>query len=327
MVVRRQQQIFAGLDRMVERSLRDVRARYQTRVLSSLRETVRDAATHEGALHALGPSLLRRMATGPVESALESIYATAEGIGAVSAAPRRRVTASITQVSTTDFTPMPADEAARHFSRKVALPSDLFERLSTQARQRAFRIARVNNARVIQRARDVIARAVREATPWPQTRTQLIEAFTAEGLEAPTMERLRFVFRQNAVQAYNEARRDVMSQPEIAEVFTVWQYRTVGNGQPWVRNVRPDHAKLHDLYFAHDDPVWRHHYPPWDWGCRCWVRPLTLSMMRAEGGTLRGAGFVRRELKVTPVAAFSRADNDMKGVEAELRAALKEMLE
>ncbi len=47
--------------------------------------------------------------------------------------------------------------------------------------------------------------------------------------------------------------------------------------------VRPAHASLHGKIFRYNDPIWKSVYPPNGWNCRCYVTPLTLEEMQAEG--------------------------------------------
>lgn len=53
------------------------------------------------------------------------------------------------------------------------------------------------------------------------------------------------------------------------DLFLIWVYRTVGDGQ-----VRPEHASLDGTTLPANDPAWSEIYPPNDWGCRCWVEAV-----------------------------------------------------
>ena len=224
----------------------------------------------------------------------------------------------------TDFSPRPASEARERFARKVALPSDAFERLSNAARSRAFRIAGVNNVRLVQQARNVIARAIEDGTEWSTVQRDLVKRFAAAKVDAPSVARLAQMFRQNALRAYHEARREVLDEPEMREQFPYWRYLTVGNGTPGVNGVRDDHAALHGLVFRADDPFWKRHYPPWDWGCRCYVVPLTPGQVAGMETPVRSLRYVRKELGVSASSYNADAVSDA-NVDEELKAALAEL--
>lgn len=69
-------------------------------------------------------------------------------------------------------------------------------------------------------------------------------------------------------QAYQAAQYNVMDRQR--DVFPYWQYLTMGDD-----HVRPEHAALNGVVLPADHPFWRDHYPPWDYGCRCQVVPLS----------------------------------------------------
>ena len=233
-----------------------------------------------------------------------------------------------------DFEPRPATEAGRRFAKKAALTSDVFDRLSNEAKQHAFRIAKVNNARLIQRARDIVHRAIRDGASFRDVRRQLVELFDTEGLARPALSRLRFTFQQNAMQAYNDARRDTLDEAGIIKAFPYRQYLTVGNGRPGVNNVRPSHAALHGLIFKADDPFWDAHTPPWDYGCRCTFRALTTGQVRRMGKKVRGIGYIRKRIRVAGQKRrgieanpkFVRGEFNLSAIDKELREALEGML-
>ena len=240
----------------------------------------------------------------------------------------------INAITQDDFEPRTMDEAARHFAKKAALTDDVFQRLSAAAKQRAFRVATLHKAHLVQRARDIVHRAIRDGTPYGEVRRQLLTIFDTEGIPRPALHRLRTVFQQNVQQAYNDARREVLDEPEISEAFPFRQYLTVGNGTPGVRNVRPEHAALHGLVFAWNDPFWDAHTPPWDWGCRCTIVALTENQVRRMRVKVRNLGYIRRRIRVPgrggrgigAKAAFARDTTNLAGVDRELREALEEML-
>lgn len=233
-----------------------------------------------------------------------------------------------------DFRPQPAEQAARAFAKKAALTSDIFERLSDAARQHAFRLAGLHKASLVQHARNVVHRAIREGTSFAEVRRDLLARFETEGVPQTAVRRLRIMFIQNVQQAYNDGRREVLDDPKIAGAFPFRQYLTVGNGTPGVRGVRPEHAALHGKVLRWDDPFWDSHTPPWGFGCRCFFRPLTTAQVKRMGVRVVTGGYVGRRIRVPgrggrgikPDPRFKRGAFDLKGIDRELRQALERMM-
>lgn len=237
---------------------------------------------------------------------------------------------TVSLLSADDFKPKAATEAEASFGRKVAVPSEVFDRLSTEARQQAFRIAGVHKARLLQRARNLVKRAIRDGTPFPTVRRQLQALFADEGVKSPALARLRLIFTQNSAQAYNDARREVLDDPEVTAAFPYRMYMTVGNGTPGFRGVRPTHAALHRKVFAWDDPFWDSHTPPWEFGCRCTTVALTAGQVKRMGIKVVNLGYVRRRVRVPGqkrrgIAAnpdFMRGKLNLDAIDAEIRELL-----
>lgn len=244
-----------------------------------------------------------------------------------------------------DFKPKTAEEAARLFRRKVALTSDQFERLSAEQRAQAVRIAKVNNARLVQRAREILETHIRDGTPWADVRRTLMELFDTAGIPRPAVGRIRLIFHQNTMQAYSAARRETLDQPHVAEAFPYRRYATVGNGTPGVRRVRAEHAVLHGKIFAWNDPFWDRFTPPWDYGCRCTFAALTAGQVKARrvtvytysGGAIRPApankqlsgGRRARPVPLKPKPGFGsgRIEKfDLSGLDADLRKAIEKAI-
>lgn len=235
----------------------------------------------------------------------------------------------LSAITRDDFTPRTAEQAAKHFAKKAALTDEAFETLSDAAKTQAFRIATVHKANLAQWAQDVITRAIREGTPFDRVRRELLTR-----IDGVAWHRLRFVFQQNTMQAYNDARRETLDDPAIKAAFPYWQYLTVGNGTPGVNNVRPEHAALHGLVLPADDSFWDSHTPPWGYGCRCTFRPLTRGQVKRMGLKVRNAKFVRERVPVKgtrrrgirPDPRFVRgAALELAGLDKELREAIERM--
>lgn len=241
----------------------------------------------------------------------------------------------VSVLAKTDFAPRDANDAARHFAKKAALTDEVFETLSAQARRFAFRVATVHKAKLIQDVRNKVLAAIEKGTSWAQVQRELLAAFDTESIPKPALHRLRTMFITNTQQAYNDARREVLDDPDISEAFPFRQYLTVGNGVAGVNNVRAEHAALHGKVFAWDDAFWDEHTPPWGFNCRCTFVALTAGQVAAMGVKVLDLKYVRTRLKVPGTdrrgiaaqAEFARGGTfDLSAIDAELRVAVERMI-
>jgi len=234
----------------------------------------------------------------------------------------------------TDFSPKSLAEARRHFAKKAAVTSDAFEKLSEEAKAHAFRVATVHKARLIQDIRDKVAAAIDEGTSWSDVQRDLLKLLDTGGVPRPALHKLRTMFLMNTQQAYNDARRETLDDPEITEAFPFREYLTVGNGTAGINGVRATHAALHGRIFRWDDPFWDAHTPPWEWGCRCTFVALTAGQVRALGVKVVDLDYVRKRSPVPGTerkgiaenTKFARGKFDLKAIDAELREAVLHML-
>jgi len=165
----------------------------------------------------------------------------------------------------------PNEEAAAIIRSKPALTRDLWEQLAAELRIRAFTITGIEGLQVIRRVQDLIAK-VPEGADWEETRQQIADALEQDlGSRDAAMLRAETLLRTQVWQATQAAAwREFQADPTVTHL----QYIATRDDR-----VRPTHLALHGLILPKDDPFWDDHYPPWDWGCRCQVRPLTRQMV------------------------------------------------
>lgn len=162
----------------------------------------------------------------------------------------------------------PNEAAADYIRGKAVADPKNFGNLPAQLKQRAFTVAGVEQLDALRRLRDIIAK-VPEGTTWDEAKKEIaaeISPFTGGDAKAAKA-RADFMLRTHGFQAYAVARHQ--QQMETVRDFPYWKYETVGDSR-----VRPGHAALDGKVLRADDPWWKTHYPPWDWGCRCIVVAL-----------------------------------------------------
>lgn len=203
---------------------------------------------------------------------------------------------SISGVVRSDFTPKPASELANLFGQKQAVTSQLFDTLAREQKARAFRIAGVNRANLIQRAMDEIRKGLRSGTSRRDIQRKILQIFADAGVTGLPNHHLTVLMRQNMMTTFNIAKFRTSESPAVVRLFPYRQYLTVDDS-----SVRPEHAALHRQIFLKSDPFWLTHLPPWSWNCRCTFRDVSQSEVDRKGGTEKVVidnGFARTRLKV-----------------------------
>ena len=170
------------------------------------------------------------------------------------------------------------DEAAVSYIRgKAVADPENFGNLPPQLKQRAFTVAGIEQIDALRRIRDAIAK-LPEGASWDEAKREIaaeISPFTGGDMKAARA-RAEWQLRTHGFQAYAVSRHQ--QQMEDIGIFPYWKYVTVGDSR-----VRPGHAALDGKILRADDPWWRTHYPPWEWGCRCIVEALDEEDARTAG--------------------------------------------
>ena len=167
----------------------------------------------------------------------------------------------------------PNEAAADYIRGKAVADPKNFGALPPQLKQRAFTVAGIEQLDAIKRIRDAVAK-LPEGASWDEAKKEiagLISPFVGgdDDSKRTTASRARaeFLLRTHGFQAYSVARHQ--QQMATVKSHPYWMYETVGDNR-----VRAGHAKLDGKVLRADDPWWKTHYPPWDWGCRCVVIAL-----------------------------------------------------
>ena len=223
-----------------------------------------------------------------------------------------------------------ADEAAAAVLRGRALArAETVKAMAPRLRQRAVAVAGVEDAKVLEAVREACAK-VPEGKDWREARKEVAEAI---GDASATRRRAETVLRANCETARAEARwRDIQASKE-ARPFLM--YQTMGD-----EGVRPSHRALDGMVLPVDDPFWRTHYPPWDWGCRCTVVQMDGEQARElqEAGVAKMAseefkrgfqarfGNERRDWSFDPSGEADWTDEKAMGIPKETRAEMRGVL-
>lgn len=177
------------------------------------------------------------------------------------------------------FSPLPHQEAVDRIAELPLVPREVMDGLLPELRAYAFTISGLDVGDQMAKVRDMIKAVPAGEKNWDKARKE-IAAELADDLGGKASERrAELLLRTHVFRSYAATRyRNLMQQ---VDVFPFWQYRTHGDGR-----VRPSHAALNGKIFPAGHEIWQRIFPPWDWGCRCIVVPLT--QRSADGIMARG---------------------------------------
>lgn len=174
-----------------------------------------------------------------------------------------------------DFAPRPHKEAEGLIAGKKVVAREVFYKLLPELRARAFTISGVECANVMQRVRDSIAALPRggEEGTWDKVKEKVVaelDPWLGDGAER----RATLLLRAHGFQAFQASNWRVAQEDEDT---THLQYLATEDDR-----VRESHLALNGVTLPKGDPFWDKHYPPWDWGCRCRVRPMNPDLVDME---------------------------------------------
>ena len=184
--------------------------------------------------------------------------------------------------------PVPNEVAAAFVSTKQPMLRKTFDQLLPELKARAICVTGLEDLSAVQRVRDAIAE-VPMGADWETSKGQIMQelSFMVTSSDPDEMAaqiaaaeaRAELLLRTHGFQAYAAA--EYQGLDEQRDVFPYWEYVSMRD-----ERVRDAHAALNGLIIPCDSPFWADHFPPWDWGCRCEVRPRTA----AEAGEIAAEG-------------------------------------
>ena len=166
------------------------------------------------------------------------------------------------------FSPLPHDEAVARIGKLPLVSREVMDGLLPELRAYAFTITGLDVGDQMAKVRDHIKAVPAGEQTWAQAKKQIAADLVDDLGGKASQRRAELLLRTHVFRSYAATRyRNLMQQ---VDVFPFWQYKTHGDG-----NVRPSHAALNGKIFPAGHDIWQRIFPPWDWGCRCIVVPLT----------------------------------------------------
>ena len=213
------------------------------------------------------------------------------------------------------LSPDRAIEWLKQRGKNLKISTD-WDELDSEAHNKAFTVAKVMNADILQLIYDFIETAKKEGWTFKEFREKLIERLNQSGWSGIAPSRLKVVYDTNMQMSYSQGK--YKQQKLISDLYPFWKYSQIE--RPTKRH---DHSLLHGKVFRHDDPIWKKIYPTSGFCCKCSVVPIKDNTKLENGNNYLPELEGSKDFQLTPLKAWEPVvDNYIEGI----RNALKEML-
>ncbi len=182
------------------------------------------------------------------------------------------------------------EAAAENMAKKRVVTREQFDRMTDDAKSRAFTVTGDMSEDTISTIRDVLAKSIDKGTSLKGFRETLAEEIDTSKIGPAHLET---VFRTNTQAAFSAGHDELASHPIVTAIFPYQEYHATHDAR-----CRETHLQLEKLglsgtgIYRVDDPFWDVFTPPWDFNCRCGRNLLTITKA-ASKGVLEAAEWLR----------------------------------
>ncbi|HVZ89628.1 MAG TPA: phage minor head protein [Polyangia bacterium] len=175
--------------------------------------------------------------------------------------------------------PVRFDEAIAFFRQKVPVTDEEWKELVDAEKKRAFKVAAVSNADLIQDVFDAIDSAIADGTSFEEFKqTDDLEERLYDEWGASDAGHLETVFRTNVLSSYNGGRHEIFSDPDVKEDRPYWRFELIDDDR-----ICDECEACDGVILPVDDPWWSKNIPPLHFQCRCSFTALTHEEAVEEG--------------------------------------------
>lgn len=164
--------------------------------------------------------------------------------------------------------------------RRVVLPETFYGDTVGRVRAASATVSGLAGLDQVQAVIDSLRAALAEGQSFATWKKVMLAAGHDFGL---TPAHLETIFRTNLQSWYAAGRAEQIQR--LKSDFPYLRYSAILDAR-----VRSSHAALDGLILPVDHPLWRSHFPPWSWNCRCSVIPMTAAAAQDAIGKAREAG-------------------------------------
>ena len=192
-----------------------------------------------------------------------------------------------------------------------------WDELDAEAHDKAFTVAKVLSADILQLIYDYIEKAKEEGQILKKFRDELLPKLQESGWSGATPSRLKVIYDTNMQMAYSKGK--YRQQKLIANMYPFCKYKQIQRATK-----RHDHSHLNGKIFKHDDPIWDLIYPPSGFGCKCSVVPIKDGSKAEQGSDYMQQVKDSGEFQLTPLKGWKPETGVyVSGIRNKLRGMLK----
>ena len=170
-----------------------------------------------------------------------------------------------------DWQSLPFDEAIEYFRSKVNLPTASYRDLTAQQQDRAFAVAGVMQAELLESLRQAVDKALVQGTTLQEFRQDFDREVAAAGwsYRGNRTWRTELILNQNLRQAYGAGRYGQLTDPATLKARPYWMWRHGDSIYP-----RKQHLAWDGTTLPANHPWFRNKFPPAGFGCKCKILSL-----------------------------------------------------
>ena len=181
---------------------------------------------------------------------------------------------------------LPFAEQIAFFRQKLNLPTESWDDILKSAHDRAFIVAGVAKADLLNDLRVAVDAAIAEGKTiqWFRKEFDNIVAkngwtgWTGEGSKAGKAWRTRVIYQTNLSTSYAAGRYQQLNDPDLLKARPYWKYIH----SDLVTHPRPLHQSWNGVVLPYDNAWWKTHFCPNGWGCRCRIMAVRASEYKGK---------------------------------------------
>ena len=198
----------------------------------------------------------------------------------------------------------PFQEQVDFFRQKINLPTERWDDILRAAHDRAFMVAGVTKADLLDSFRSEVDRAIEQGKSLQWFRGEFDSivkrhgwtGWTGEGSKAGRDWRTRIIYQTNMSTSYAAGRWAQLNDPDLLKLKPYFTYRHADG----IRHPRPHHLSWNGTTLPHDDAFWQTHSCPNGWLCHCRIESASardFKAAQAEGKGVKPDGWDKIDAK------------------------------